>query len=174
MGLCVSWWGWALTAVAACALCYALGVLVTTILMAVLACSIILITRLSVRGARVCAPIEQLVGAVAEVEVHVAKATQGVPAPGHLPVGGAVRRWLDASILKFGRMNDTPADRRVLRLWLAEEMKKADMRDFDAVRLIPTVVEFMFIPGAEELMAKMVRDSCAASALRAMAGGQTA
>lgn len=108
-----------------------------------------------------CPEVEHLVGEVVGLPVAVSAPEAGTPAPGPLPTGGAVRRWLDSAILKFGRMNDTPADRRVLRLWLAEEMKKADMRDRDAVRLIPLIVEFMFIPGVEDLMAKLVRESLA-------------
>jgi hypothetical protein len=79
-----------------------------------------------------------------------------------------IRQWLNHSLLKFGRMVDTAADRRVLRLWLAEEMKKKDMRDADAVWIIPTVVELMFIPGAEELFADEVRNSLTAGLLRDM------
>lgn len=79
-----------------------------------------------------------------------------------------IRQWLNHGLLKFGRLADTPADRRVLRLWLAEEMKKKDMRDADAVWIIPTVVELMFIPGAEELFADEVRNSLTATLLRDM------
>lgn len=74
-------------------------------------------------------------------------------------VSKVVREWVHKCILRFGRMDDTPADRRVLRLWLAEEMKKADMRDKDAVALIPTVIEFMYIPGQEELVALEIRST---------------
>jgi hypothetical protein len=127
-----------------------------------------LFARIFRRRSNICPEVEYLVGQVSGMPVSVLEASKGVSGPGPLPAGGAVRRWLDTAILKFGRMSDTPADRRVLRLWLAEEMKRADMRDADAVRLIPTVVEFMFIPGIEEFMAKMVRESCAKATLLEM------
>lgn len=141
-------------------------------LLVFLACGCALGALFRRRGAVICPEVEHLVGQVTGVAVTVDQASKGVSYGGPLPAGGAVRRWLDAAILKFGRMNDTPADRRVLRLWLAEEMKRNDMRDADAVRLIPTVVEFMFIPGVEELLAKLVRDSCAKQLLKDLAGNQ--
>lgn len=138
------------------------------LLLGVLVGGYALIARICRRRSDICPEVEYLVGQVSGMPVSVLEASKGVSSPGPLPAGGAVRRWLDTAILKFGRMNDTPADRRVLRLWLAEEMKRADMRDADAVRLIPTVVEFMFIPGIEEFMAKMVRESCAKATLMEM------
>lgn len=131
-----------------------------------------LLWRLASRVADICPAVEELVANVTGVPTEVSDSVPRVPLPGPLPTGGAVRHWLDLAILKFGRMQDTPADRRVLRLWLAEEMKKADMRNADIVRHIPTVVEFMFIPGVEELMAKLVRDSATKRMLVDLAGNR--
>ncbi|APG76261.1 hypothetical protein 1 [Changjiang tombus-like virus 6] len=104
--------------------------------------------------------VERLVSAVAGVDATVCADRDDNAAEGaRTAVTRVVREWLNKAILRFGRMEDTPADRRVLRLWLGDEMKKADMRDKDAVAIIPTVVEFMFVPGMEELQADEIRCS---------------
>jgi hypothetical protein len=95
-------------------------------------------------------------------------AVTGIPtsAGTDIKLSAATEKWLHRAILKFGRLQDTPADRRVLRLWLGGEMEKADMRHKDAVSLIPLVVEMMFIPGVEELVAARIRKSVLATMLK--------
>lgn len=113
--------------------------------------------------------------AVADV-VQVADVTtiSGQQAEAHLDsewreLTSAARKWLMKATLHFGEMRDTPADRIVLKRWLAEQMKKEDMRDKDACRLIPTVVELMFVPTIDEVLAHAIRRSRVACAMRVLA-----
>lgn len=104
-------------------------------------------------------PLEQVALKVDDNEADMAaKAREGM--------SKGIRKWLHRAKVKFGSMEDTPADRRVLELWLGDEMKKDDMRDWDIVKMRPLVVEFMFIPGLEDIVAKQVRESMSKKALK--------
>jgi len=78
-----------------------------------------------------------------------------------------IREWVERAKLRFGGSQDTAADRRVIRMWLADEMKQADMRTSDAVRLIPVVLEMVFLPGAGDIEAASVKQSRTAALLLA-------
>lgn len=78
--------------------------------------------------------------------------------------------WIRKAKLHFGELKDTAADRICAKRWLAEEMKKADMRDKDACGLIPIVVEMLFVPTIDEVLAAKLRRSRVAGVMRAMVG----
>jgi hypothetical protein len=77
-------------------------------------------------------------------------------------------KWVHELKMHFGELKDTSADRIVAKRWLAEQMKAADMRTKDAVALIPTVVELMFLPTLDELLAVMVRRSRVGGLMKAL------
>lgn len=79
----------------------------------------------------------------------------------------AVRRWVREAKLEFGELKDREADRIVLKRWLGERMRAADMRTKDAVQLIPLVVETFMLPTKEEVEAAAVGVSAAAGLMRA-------
>lgn len=79
-----------------------------------------------------------------------------------------VREWFEQAYLRFGPLTDTQADRRILHLWLADEMKRATVRNKDAMLWIPLVVELMFIPTLESVYASMIARSGTARILKAM------
>lgn len=82
--------------------------------------------------------------------------------------------WTQRAKLHFGVLQDTTADRICARRWLAEEMKKADMRDRDACGLIPVVVEMLLIPTVDDIFAQKIRHSRVAKAMHALHGPQIA
>lgn len=79
-----------------------------------------------------------------------------------------VRKWFELCYLQFGRCLDTPAERRIMFRWMAEEMKAQTVRVKDAMAWIPLVVEMMFVPTVDEIYASMVARSGTAVALKAM------
>jgi len=79
-----------------------------------------------------------------------------------------MREWFCAAYLRFGRLEDTPADRRTVHRWLADEMKAGNVRNKDAMDWIPAIIECMFIPTAGEVYATMVAKSGTAHVLRSM------
>lgn len=82
----------------------------------------------------------------------------------------AAVEWIQRARLHFGELKDTSADRICAKRWLAEKMKEADMRDKDACGLIPIVVEMLFIPSINEILAAKLKKSRVAGALKAMVG----
>jgi hypothetical protein len=80
-----------------------------------------------------------------------------------------VGKWLTIAKLHFGEVRDTPADRIAVKRWLAEQMKGADMRDSDAVKYIPMVVELMWTPLIGDIVAARMRDSRVVAALKMLA-----
>lgn len=78
--------------------------------------------------------------------------------------------WIQRAKLHFGELRDSAADRICAKRWLAEEMKKADMRNKDACGLIPIVVEMLFVPTTDEVLAAKLRRSRVAGAMRLLAG----
>lgn len=82
--------------------------------------------------------------------------------------------WVMRAKLHFGELKDSAADRICAKRWLAEEMKKADMRDKDACGLIPVVVEMLFIPTSDDVFAAKVRKSRVATLMRHLAGPKPA
>lgn len=83
-------------------------------------------------------------------------------------------KWIHKAKLHFGELKDTAADRICAKRWLAEAMKAADMRDVDAVCLIPLVVEMLFVPSVEEVFAHRLRHSRVAGVMKRMAGKSNA
>jgi hypothetical protein len=90
--------------------------------------------------------------------------------PGGVHLRG-IRTWLEEAICFFGRLEDTPADRQVLRKWLGAQMKAGDVRTKDAVDWIPMVVELYFLPTTGELRAQRIRDSVAYSTIQGAGRG---
>lgn len=82
----------------------------------------------------------------------------------------AAVEWIQRAKLHFGELRDTAADRICAKRWLAEEMKKADMRNKDACGLIPIVVEMLFVPTIDDVLAAKLRRSRVAGAMRSLAG----
>lgn len=78
-----------------------------------------------------------------------------------------VLKWLNAAKVHFGELRDTAADRICLKRWLGEKMKAADMRDKDALGLIPVVVELMFVPTIDDALAAQVKRSRVAATMKA-------
>lgn len=81
----------------------------------------------------------------------------------------AAVEWIMRAKLHFGELKDTAADRICAKRWLAEEMKKADMRDKDACGLIPVVVEMLFVPTADDVFASKIKRSRVARTMKLLA-----
>lgn len=82
--------------------------------------------------------------------------------------------WIQRARLHFGELRDTAADRICAKRWLAEEMKKADMRDKDACGLIPVVVEMLFVPTIDDVLAARLRRARTAGVMRSLVGSSPA
>lgn len=79
-----------------------------------------------------------------------------------------IMEWVHRLQLRFGGLQDTPADRRVARMWLADEMRTSDVRNADAVRLIPIVLELSFVPSQGDIIAKTLAATKTAAMLKAV------
>jgi len=107
---------------------------------------------------------DKLVASVAEVDVELSGgAAKSNPAEFR---ACTAQKWVDTLLVRWGRPRSTDADKRAMLIWLGEEMKKANMRNRDIVRLAPVVFELSCLPGAGDLMAREVKLSEAAAMLR--------
>lgn len=111
---------------------------------------------------------EALVAEVTQVEGLVQVNGRAVQKLGdHFRVQ-TIREWVHKVQMRFGSLQDTPADRRVARLWLSDELSKSDMRDSDSVMLIPVVLELCFIPNRGDIVAKGVKETRVSAILKDM------
>lgn len=111
---------------------------------------------------------EALVAEVAQVEHMVKVGERAIKPVTDQAVSRVVREWVEKLKLRFGGLQDTPADRRVAKMWLADEMRQNDMRTKDAVRLIPIVVELALLPNQGDIIAKNLRGTRTAELLRSV------
>lgn len=80
--------------------------------------------------------------------------------------GRVIHDWVCKAKLHFGDLKDTPADRTVVKRWLAEQMKAADMRDKDAIALVPVVTELVWVPLESDVVAARVKRSKVVAAMK--------
>lgn len=73
----------------------------------------------------------------------------------------AVRKWVQRTKLHFGTVGNKSAEVVCVSRWLAEEMKKEDMRDVDARRLVPLVARLAAIPDADDIFAAAIMQTAA-------------
>nr|WRQ65076.1 hypothetical protein [Tolivirales sp.] len=111
---------------------------------------------------------EAVVAEVCQVEHMVMVDGRAIRPTGDSFCTPVVQEWVHKLQLHFGGLQDTAADRRVARMWLADEMKTADMRNKDAVRLIPVVIELAFLPQLGDIIAKSLAATKTAAMLKAI------
>lgn len=111
---------------------------------------------------------ETLVAEVAQVDALVQVDGRALQKLGsHFRVQ-TIQDWVHKVQLRFGSLQDTPADRRAARLWLSDELSQSDMRNSDSVLLIPVVLELCFIPNRGDIVAKGIRDTKVSMILKDM------
>lgn len=109
---------------------------------------------------------EALVAEVAQIEHMVSVGDRPIRSVTDANTSRVIREWVEKLKLRFGSLQDTPADRRVAKMWLADEMRQSDMRTKDAVRLIPIVVELGLLPNQGDIIARNLRYTRTADILR--------
>lgn len=77
-------------------------------------------------------------------------------------------RWLTEAKLAHGPLKDHEAERRMLWRWLAERMKEADMRNKDAVALIPIIIGLYWSPTIDDVVGHWVSKTRVAKLMRAI------